>query len=271
MTNFTVSNLRQTYRYKLYREMIVSGIFLLCGILSIVTTLGIFIVVISEAIPFFSKVSFKDFFFDPEWTPLFIDKHFGIAPLLCGTFLVSIIAISVALPFGLIIAIYLSEFANSKTRSIVKPFLEVLAGIPTVVYGYFALISVTPLLKKFLPDLYTFNALSPGIVMGIMLLPMVASLSEDAIYSVPRSLKEGAYALGAGKVQVIFGVVIPAALGGIVSSFILAMSRAIGETMIVTIAAGQQPQLTMNPQNSIETMTDIYSPNFSRRYTTRNS
>ena len=223
--------------------------------MSILTTLGIVFVIAFEAVSFFRQVPLTDFLFDTEWTPLFYHKHFGVLPLVTGTLLVAAIALFFALPTGIIIAIYLSEFATERTRKILKPILEVLAGVPTVVYGYFALLFVTPLLKTFLPELSGFNALSPGIVMGVMILPMVASLSEDALYSVPSSLKEGAYALGARKLQMVFGVLVPSAFGGIVASFILAMSRAIGETMIVTIAAGQQPRLTLNPLESVETMT----------------
>lgn len=228
---------------------------MLCGCVSIFTTFGIILVLFFESAGFFREVSVVDFLTDTQWTPLFYDKHFGILPLVLGTVLVSFIAIGVALPLGLIIAIYLSEFASQKVRKVIKPILEILAGIPTVVYGYFALLFVTPLLQKFIPGLAGFNALSPGIVMGIMILPMVASLSEDAMRMVPNSLKEGAYALGAKKLQMIFGVLIPSAFGGIISSFILAMSRAIGETMIVAIAAGQQPRLNINPLQSVQTMT----------------
>ena len=231
------------------------AVLFLCGCVSILTTLGILAVLVFEMWSFFRQVSPLEFLTGTKWTPLFYNKSFGVLPLVCGTLLVSAIALAIALPLGLIIAIYLSEFAGPKVRMILKPVLELLAGIPTVVYGYFALLFVTPLLKEFLPNLKGFNALSPGIVMGIMILPMVASLSEDALYSVPRSLKEGAYALGARKLQMIFGVLIPSAFAGIVASFILAMSRAIGETMIVTIAAGQQPNLTLNPLEQVETMT----------------
>ena len=183
-----------------------------------------------EALPFFRDVSLWSFLTDTQWTPLFVDKHFGILPLLSGTFLTSLVALAVSLPLGLIIAIYLSEFASAGTRALLKPILEILAGIPTVVYGYFALLFVTPLLQRIIPGLAGFNALSPGLVMGIMILPLVASLSEDALFAVPRSLKEGAYALGASKLQAVFGVLVPAAAGGIIASFILAMSRAVGET-----------------------------------------
>jgi phosphate transport system permease protein len=243
---------------RIRRQLIENGmhaLFLLCGSLSIFTTIGIVLVLFFESMAFFREVSIWDFLTDTQWTPLFIDKHFGIWPLVCGTFLTSAIALSVALPLGLIIAIYLSEFASPRMRMLLKPTLEVLAGIPTIVFGYFALIFVTPLLQRFIPGLEGFNALSPGLVMGIMILPMVASLSEDALYTVPRSLRDASYALGATRLQMVFTVLVPAAMGGITASFILAMSRAIGETMIVAVAAGQQPILTLNPIHSVETMT----------------
>lgn len=219
------------------------------------TTVGIVAVLAVEAFGFFRQVSVKDFLTDTQWTPLFAEKHFGILPLLCGTALTSAIAMVVALPLGLLVAVYLSEFASERSRRTIKPVLEVLAGIPTVVYGYFALLFLTPLLRRLIPPLLGFNALSPGIVMGIMILPMVASLSEDALYAVPHRLKEGAYALGATRLQMVFGVLIRAAFSGITASFILGMSRAVGETMIVAIAAGQQPVFTLNPLVPIETMT----------------
>jgi len=238
-----------------FKESLLHALFFCCGLVSVLTTLGIVLVIGIEAVPFFFEVSIVDFLFDSQWTPLFYDKHFGIGPLVCGTLLIAFIALCVALPLGLTVAIYLSEYASDRVRAVVKPILEVLAGIPTVVYGYFALLFITPILQEFLPDMGGFNALSPGIVMGIMILPMVASLSEDAIYSVPTSLKQGAYALGANRLQTIFTVLVPAAAGGIIASFILAMSRAVGETMIVTIAAGQQPQITLDPTESVATMT----------------
>ena len=226
-----------------------------CGSLSVLTTLGIIAVLVVETVAFFQEVPIWQFLTDTQWTPLFANKHFGIWPLVCGTALTSIIAILVAMPLGLLSAIYLSEFANERVRKTVKPLLEILAGIPTVVYGYFALLFVTPLLQRFIPQLAGFNALSPGIVMGIMIIPMVASLSEDAMYTVPQSLREAAYALGSSKLQVSLRVVVPAAFSGIAASFLLAISRAIGETMIVAIAAGQQPRLTLNPLVPVETMT----------------
>ncbi len=236
-------------------EVLLQIILFLCGSLSIFTTLGIVAVLIFETIEFFREVSLLEFLTDTQWTPLFDDKHFGILPLLAGTFLTSVIAILVAMPVGLLSAIYLSEYASARLRKVIKPVLEILAGIPTVVYGYFALLFVTPLLKVLIPSLSGFNALSPGIVMGIMIIPMVSSLSEDAMYAVPQSLREASYALGSSKLQVALRVVVPAAFSGIAASFLLAVSRAIGETMIVAIASGQQPKLTLNPLVSIETMT----------------
>ena len=236
-------------------EKAIEAFLLACGALSIFTTIGIILVLVVESALFFENVSLSQFFFDTEWTPLFMEKHFGIWPLICGTVLTSVIALTLSVPAGLIIAIYLSEFASDRSRKIIKPVLEILAGIPTIVYGYFALLFITPLLQLFLPALGSFNALSAGLVMGIMILPMVASLSEDAIYTVPQNLREGAYALGASKLQMIFGGVLPAAIGGITAAFILAASRAVGETMIVAIAAGQQPLLHFNPLQPVETMT----------------
>ena len=238
-------------------EQVLKGLFFLAAALSIFVTLSIAWIMLSESVAFFRRpeVSLWAFLTDTQWTPLFAEKHFGILVLASATFLITGIALAVALPLGLLTAIYLSEYASERVRRAVKPFLEILAGVPTVVYGYFALTFVTPLLKRFIPTIATFNSLSAGIVMGIMIVPLVASLSEDALYAVPRSLREAAYALGATKREVVTGVVIPAALSGIVASFILAMSRAIGETMIVTIAAGQNPRLTLNPLVPVETMT----------------
>ncbi|MCB9555640.1 MAG: phosphate ABC transporter permease subunit PstC [Deltaproteobacteria bacterium] len=226
-----------------------------CGLLSVLTTLGILSVLVIETIPFFRQVSLAEFLGDSQWTPLFAEKHFGIWPLLVGTLMTMLVAICVALPLGLFAAIYLSEFAKPRTRQIVKPALEVLAGIPTIVYGYFALVVVTPMLQKIVPGLAGFNALSPGIVMGIMIVPMISSISEDALHAVPNGLREGAYALGAGRNATIFRVVLPAARGGISVAVLLAIARAIGETMIVAIAAGQQPRLTFDPRVPVETMT----------------
>jgi len=236
-------------------DAIMRAVFFGCGLFSILITVGIVAVLVLEAAPFFKNVSVFTFLTDTEWTPLFAQKRFGVLPLLCGTLLTSAIAMCVALPAGITVGIYLSEFASPLVRTVIKPALEVLAGVPTLVYGYFALFVVTPTLQILFPSLPGFNALSAGLVMGFMILPMVASLSEDAIFSVPKALKEGAYALGASKMQTTLSVVVPAASGGIIAAVILAMARAVGETMIVAIAAGQQPTLTLNPFAAIETMT----------------
>lgn len=233
----------------------IEGLLLCCSLLSVFTTAAIIYVLLSESVGFFKHVRIIDFLTDTQWTPMFTNKHFGILPLLCGTLVTTVIAISVAVPLGLISAVYLSEYATDKMRHIIKPLLEILAAVPTVVYGYFALLFVTPLLKQFIPGLSGFNALSAGLVMGIMIIPLVSSLSEDAMHAVPMGLREGAYALGSRKIQVAFKIVFPAALSGITAAVILAVSRAIGETMIVAIAAGQQPRFTMNPLVPIETIT----------------
>lgn len=236
------------------QEKIVAAILFSCALVSILTTFGIVVIIFQVAFEFFQEVSFADFFLDTKWTPLFANKHFGIWPLISGTFLTTAIAMAVAIPLGLSSAIYLSEYAQPKVAGILRPAVELLAGIPTVVYGYFALLFVTPLLRNFIP-VEIFNALSAGLMMGIMITPTVGSISLDAIRSVPRSLREGAYAIGITKLETIFKVVLPAALSGITASIILGISRAVGETMTVLIAAGQQPKLTLNPIESIETMT----------------
>jgi phosphate transport system permease protein len=243
------------YLPRTWLERSIGTLFLACGLLSVATTGGIVLVLFWETAGFFREVSLAQFLGDRQWTPLFAEKHFGIWPLLSGTLLTTAIAIAVAVPLGLLAAIYLSEFATERARRRVKPLLEVLAGVPTVVYGYFALTFVTPLLQRVIPGLGGFNALSAGIVMGIMILPVITSLSEDAIFAVPGGLREGAYALGAGKLATIRKVVMPAAYSGIAAAVILGLSRAIGETMIVAIAAGQQPRLTLDPRVAIETMT----------------
>jgi phosphate transport system permease protein len=236
-------------------EFVIEWALLLCALLSIGTTAGIIVVLAVETFAFLRDVPIADFLFGTEWTPLFATPRFGVLPLVAGTILVSAIAMAVALPMGLLSAIYLSEYAPRGVRRAIKPILEILAGVPTVVYGYFALLFVTPILQQFIPGLAGFNALGPGIVMGIMILPLVSSLSEDAMQGVPRGLREGAYALGATRMQTSLRVVLPAAFSGITAAFILAASRAIGETMIVAIAAGQQPRLTANPLVPVETMT----------------
>ena len=223
--------------------------------ISIVTTIGILGTLIFETIAFFQEVPIGRFLTETRWTPLFASKQFGIFVLVSATIMISVISILVALPLGLLSAICLSEYATPQLRRILKPILEILAGVPTVVYGYFALLTVTPFLQKFIPNLQGFNALSAGLVLGIMITPLVASLSEDALYSVPRSLKDGAYALGATKRETVISVILPAALSGIVSSLILAVSRAVGETMIVTLAAGANPTLGFNPFVPVMTMT----------------
>ncbi|OFW01546.1 MAG: phosphate ABC transporter permease subunit PstC [Acidobacteria bacterium RIFCSPLOWO2_02_FULL_68_18] len=226
-----------------------------CALVSIATTAGIILVLAVETTAFLREVPIAEFLFGTEWTPLFAVPRFGVLPLVAGTVLVSAIAMLVALPAGLLTAIYLSEYAPPGLRRTLKPVLEILAGVPTVVYGYFALLLVTPLLQRVIPGLAGFNALGPGIVMGIMILPLVSSLSEDAMRAVPGGLREGSYALGATRLQTSLRVVVPAAFSGITAACILAASRAVGETMIVAIAAGQQPRLTANPLVPLETMT----------------
>ncbi|NEM96658.1 phosphate ABC transporter permease subunit PstC [Pontibacter burrus] len=237
------------------QEKIIEGLLWLSAVITILVTVGIIWVLLSESLTFFEEVSIVDFLTDTQWTPLFADKHFGILPLVAGTMLTTAIAIAVALPIGLTIAIYLNTYAPPAFRATIKPMLEILATIPTVVYGFFALTVVTPFLQSFIPNLAGFNSLSAGMVMGIMIIPMISSLSEDAISAVPKSLREGAYGMGATKFQTAFGVLVPAASSGILVSIILAISRAVGETMLVAIAAGQQPRLTANPLVPIETIT----------------
>ena len=237
------------------KENIVEFLLKSSAAITILTTLGIIWVLLSESFTFFEEVSIVDFLTDDQWTPLFANKHFGIMPLISGTLLTTVIAVSVALPVGLTIAVYLSEYAPKKFRKTVKPLLEILAAVPTVVYGFFALMVVTPFLQKLIPEMAGFNALSAGIVMGIMIIPFVSSLSEDALQAVPKSLRNASYGLGSTRFQTAFKVMVPAASSGIIVSVILAFSRAIGETMIVAIAAGQQPRLTANPLVPIETIT----------------
>lgn len=237
------------------KEFVIEQSLLTSALITIAVTFGIVAVLGFEAVIFFSEVSIIDFFTDTQWTPLFTDKHYGILPLLSGTLLTSFIAISVALPIGLSISIYLSEYAPTSFRKTIKPLLELLAAVPTVVYGFFALIVVTPFLQSIYPSLSGFNALSAGIVMGIMIIPFVSSISEDALHAVPHSLREASFGMGSTRLQTAFKVVVPAASSGIIVSIILAISRAIGETMIVAIAAGQQPRLTLDPTVPVETIT----------------
>lgn len=236
-------------------EKVIEKVLAACALLTILTTVGIVLVLLVEAVSFFREVPVADFLTDTEWTPLFTQKSYGILPLLSGTLLTTVIAIAVALPTGLTIAIYLNEYASVRFRKAVKPLLEILAVVPTVVYGFFALMIVTPFLKSFIPELSGFNALSPGIVMGIMIIPFVSSLSEDALSAVPDSLRQAAFGMGSTRFQTAFRVMVPAASSGIIVSAILAISRAIGETMIVAIAAGHQPRLTFDPTVPIETIT----------------
>jgi phosphate transport system permease protein len=237
------------------KELIIEKSLLSSALVTIAVTVGIILVLAIEAFLFFKEVSFFDFLTDTQWTPLFTEKHYGILPLLSGTLLTTFIAISVALPIGLSISIYLSEYAPRSFRKTIKPLLELLAAVPSVVYGFFALVVVTPYLQQFMPSLSGFNSLSAGIVMGIMIIPFVSSLSEDALFAVPKALREASYGMGATRLQTAFKVVVPAASSGIIVSIILAISRAIGETMIVAIAAGQQPRLTLDPTVPVETIT----------------
>lgn len=238
-----------------WKEKLIEGILLGAAAISVLTTLGIVYVLVSESVQFFSHVSIVDFLTDTQWTPLFDDAHFGIMVLISGTLVSSAVALLVAIPMGTIIAIYLSEFANSKVREIAKPILELLGGIPTIVFGYFALLVVTPILQFFFPELPGFSLLSAGLVMGIMIVPYIASLSEDAMRAVPMSMREGAYAMGSTKLYTAIHVVVPAAISGLAASYILAISRAVGETMILAVAAGMQPNLTWNPAEPAATIT----------------
>lgn len=237
------------------KERIIEFLLMLCALSAVFTTIAIVIILLYESYAFFEHVSLFDFLTDPQWTPLFEDAHYGIMPLVSGTLTISFVALAFAVPVGTIAAIYLSEFASHKTRETVKPILELLAGVPTIAFGYFALLLVTPLLQMIFPELPTFNMLGPGIVIGIMVVPYIASVSEDAMRAVPMSMREGAYAMGATRFQTAMRVVTPAAISGIIAAYILAISRAIGETMVVAIAAGQQPNLTFNPMDSAATIT----------------
>jgi phosphate transport system permease protein len=245
----------QRWRQKL-RERIIESLLFLAAASSVFVTLGIVGVLLYESATFFSHVPLKDFLTDTMWTPLFANPHYGILPLVTGTLLSTVVALFVAAPLGLIAAVYLSEFASAGFRETVKPTLELLSGVPTVVYGFFALLFVTPLLQKtILPSLPGFNILSAGIVIGIMIIPYVASVSEDALRAVPQGLRDGSLALGATKLETAFRVVLPAAISGVAAAFMLGISRAVGETMVVAIAAGQQPNLTFDPREPAATIT----------------
>lgn len=238
-------------------ERVIEALLFAAAAVSVLTTVGIVYVLVSESIHFFQNVPLFDFLTDTQWTPLFDDAHFGIIVLISGTLVSSAVALSVAIPMGTVIAIYLSEFANPKVREFAKPILELLGGIPTIVFGYFALLMVTPLLQKIFPELPGFSLLSAGLVMGIMIVPYVASLSEDAMRAVPMSLREGAYAMGSTRLHTALHVVVPAAFSGLAASYILGISRAVGETMILAVAAGMQPNLTWNPMEPAATITSF--------------
>lgn len=243
------------YLLRELREGAIAFVLFLAALVSVATTVAILAILVYESVGFFRQVSLVEFLTATEWTPLFSDPRYGILPLVSGTLVTTGVALLVSGPLGTISAIYLSEFADNRVREIVKPILELLAGIPTVVYGYFALLFVTPLLQKILPDLPGFNMLSAGLVMGIMIIPFVSSVSEDAMRAVPVHLREGSYAMGATRLQTALKVVFPAAISGIVSAYILGISRAVGETMVVAIAAGGQPNLTWNPMEPALTIT----------------
>ena len=242
-------------RARIVRERLIEAVLFLAALVSVFTTIGIVYILVKESVVFFEQVSIVRFLTDRQWTPLFDDAHFGIVVLLSGTLTSSFVALAIAIPLGTVIAIYLSEFAPFKLREIAKPFLELLGGVPTIVYGYFALLFVTPLLQHIYPELPGFNLLSAGIVMGIMIIPYVSSISEDAMRAVPMSLREGSYAMGATRLQTALRVVVPAAFSGLASAYILGISRAVGETMIVAVAAGMQPNLTFNPLEPAATIT----------------
>lgn len=251
---YSKGSLKYSYKRHL-KEKIIELLLLLAAVFSVLVTFAIIYMLAKESYVFFQHVSLKEFLTDTQWTPLFDDAHYGILPLVSGTLVSSVVALMVALPLGTIIAIYLSEFASFKVREIAKPFLELLGGIPTVVYGYFALLFVTPLLQKIFPNLPGFSLLSAGLVMGIMIIPYVSSMAEDAMRAVPMNLREGSYAMGATRFQTAINVVTPAALSGIAAAYILGISRAVGETMVVAIAAGMQPNLTWNPMDQAATIT----------------
>ena len=251
----TVSPRLAKSRTRNMRETVIEGILLAAALVSVATTIGIVFILIKESLVFFEQVPLWDFLTDTQWTPLFDDAHFGIMVLLSGTLVSSGVALLVAIPLGTIIAVYLSEFAPFKVREIGKPLLELLGGVPTIVYGYFALMFVTPLLQQIYPDLPGFNLLSAGLVMGIMIVPYVSSVAEDAMRAVPMSLREGSYAMGATRFQTAVKVVAPSAASGIAAAYILGISRAVGETMILAVAAGMQPNLTWNPLEPAATIT----------------
>lgn len=243
-------------RWQQVKERVIESLLFLAALSSVAITIAIVIILVYESLGFFAHVSLWEFLTDTQWTPLFSEKRYGILPLVTGTLVTSAVALAVAVPLGTIIAIYLSEFAAHRLREVMKPVLELLAGVPTVVYGYFALLFVTPLLQAtVLPELPGFNMLSAGIVMGIMIIPYVSSVAEDAMHAVPMQIREGSYAMGATRFQTAIRVVTPAAASGIVAAYILGISRAVGETMVVAVAAGMQPNFTFNPMEPAETIT----------------
>jgi phosphate transport system permease protein len=248
---------KRRLRIRRWRDRVIESLLLAAGLVAVFVTAAIVYVLVSESLPFFQHVSLVDFFTDTMWTPMFDQPRFGILPLLAGTLVTTLVALCLAIPCGTIIAIYLSEFAPYRVRETVKPLLELLGAVPTVVYGYFALSMVTPFLQKFIPGLPGFNMLSPGLVIGIMIIPYVASVSEDAMRSVPNYMREGSYAMGATRFQTAVRVVVPGALSGIAAAYILGISRAVGETMVVAVAAGLQPNLTWNPMESAATITSF--------------
>lgn len=254
MASASLGSARQVARRKA-RERVIETILFLAAASSVLVTTAIIVILVYESSTFFAHVPVWTFLTDTMWTPLFAEPRFGILPLLCGTLLSTAVALVVAVPIGMTTAVYLSEFAPPRVREVVKPFLEILGGIPTVVYGYFALLTVTPLLKTVVPGLPTFNVLSAGIVIGIMIIPYISSVSEDAMRTVPNSLREASYATGATRMQTAWKVVVPAAISGIAAAFVLGISRAVGETMVVAIAAGQQPNLTLDPREPAATIT----------------
>lgn len=246
---------KYTFRARKIKERIIESILFFSAVSSVFITLSIVVILSFESFGFFKEVSIFEFFTGTEWTPLFAKPKFGILPLIMGTLLTTFIALVVALPLGLLASVYLSEYAPHRAREIIKPILELLAAVPTVVYGYFALLFLTPILQKFIPELAGFNALSPGIIIGIMIIPYVSSVSEDAMKAVPMHIREGSYAMGATKLQTAFKVIIPAAFSGIAAAFVIGISRAVGETMVVAIAAGMMPNFTTNPIEPVQTLT----------------
>lgn len=246
---------KKIFAYRKLQERSIESVLFLCAISSVFITLSIVMILSYESFGFFQEVSIIEFFTGREWTPLFANPKFGIMPLVMGTLLTTFVALIVSLPLGLLAAVYLSEYAPYRVREAIKPVLELLAAVPTVVYGYFALLFLTPILQKFMPDLSGFNALSPGIIIGIMIIPYVSSVSEDAMKAVPMHIREGSYAMGATKLQTALKVIIPAAFSGIAAAFVIGISRAVGETMVVAIAAGMMPNLTINPLEPVQTLT----------------